>query len=104
MALYLKSKRTESFPELICEIRRDEYELKKVAASKDDEAFRAKQEFLLTWLSKSVDAQFRRLSNKVFQFIVKNKDKSNFVLNFYKEFIKQPNIDDSEWVEESKSD
>ena len=50
----------------------------------------------------SVQEQFKRKTDNVLDFIVRFRGESDFVLKFYKKFVKCPKLKESDWPEESK--
>ena len=59
---------------------------------------------LLKRFNYSVQEQFKRKTDTdwVLGFIVRFRGESDFVLKFYKKFVKCPKLKESEWQEESK--
>ena len=104
MCFYVKQRVTKSYPSLVVEVTKDEFELvKKIDVPLEiSEERKAKQEFLHKRWTTAVQAQFRKKSNDVLKFIMKNRGKNDFVLMFYNKFIKMPKLAANEWVEESK--
>ena len=104
MCFYVKQRATESYEPLVVEVTKDEFELvKKVDVPLEiSEEHKAKQEFLHKRWTTAVQAQFRKKSNDVLKFIMKNRGKNDFVLMFYNKFIKLPKLTANEWPEESK--